>query len=46
MEMKGEAMLVMNLTPTPPALLICFSLDENCSQSYEEIKVPFIKYRF
>jgi hypothetical protein len=32
-EMKGEAVVVMNLTPTPPALLICSSLDENCCQS-------------
>jgi len=32
-EMKGKAMVVMNLTPTPPALLIWSSLDENCSQS-------------
>jgi hypothetical protein len=33
MEMKGEAMVVMNLTPTPPSLLICSILDENFSQS-------------
>jgi hypothetical protein len=30
MEMKGEALRVMNLTPTPPALLKCSSLAENC----------------
>jgi hypothetical protein len=45
MEMKGEAMPVMNITPTLPALLLCSTLDENCFQSYEE-KVPFMKYRF
>jgi hypothetical protein len=34
MEMKGEAILVMNMTPTLPTLLLCSSLDENCFQSY------------
>jgi hypothetical protein len=36
--MKGEAMLIMNLTPASPTLLISSSLDEKCSQSDEEIK--------
>jgi hypothetical protein len=34
MEMKGEAFQVMNLTPTPPALLKRSSLAENCYLSY------------
>jgi hypothetical protein len=45
MEVKGEAMMVMNMTPTLPALLLYPNLDKNCFQSYEE-NVPFIKHRF
>jgi hypothetical protein len=41
--MKGEAMKAMNLTLTPPALLMRSSLAENWFRISEDMKVKVLK---